>query len=239
MEKRRFDRLSRWLVRSESRRSTLRALGAGVLVSGLGGLGLGEALARKKKGKKKCKDCCLANGSQCNKTNSKCKAKHCLSTPFTIEAHWTNPGSDHDTYLFVPNQAGASLPAPFIDYYCNASESACESDLYPFTCVSKDAAGPGDELTTVRKLLPGTYEYWIELNNSSPAGDLTVTLRRPNGSVVRSWSSPPNPSVADQIGWHVFDIGGKRGSIVSIDQTIAGDVPDGAHDPNTHVCPAN
>ena len=137
----------------------------------------------------------------------------------------------------MPNEEGASLPAPYIDYTCNPVDSPCADDVYPFICVSQDATGPGDEVTTVRSLIPGTYEYWIELYQSSPEGDLEVTLRNKGGNFIRSWISPANPNAASQIGWHVFDINGKTRSILSVDETIADSMPSGAHDPNTDVCP--
>jgi hypothetical protein len=68
METRRFDRLSVWLGASDSRRATLRALGAGVLASGVSGLGLGQALAKKGKNKKK------SLGATCKKTDQ-CKGQ--------------------------------------------------------------------------------------------------------------------------------------------------------------------
>ena len=195
-------------------------------------------LKKKKKKKKPCTDCCLANGKLCTKASTTCKPKNCLSTPFTIEARWNNPDTDHDTYFFVPNQSGATLPSPFIDYSCNPVDSDCENDVYPFICVSKDATGPGDEITTVRRLIAGKCEYWIELHEPSPAGDLTVTLRDKSGRVVRSWISPANPSPDDEIGWHVFDIDGSTGSIASVNQTVNSELPE-AHTPNTDVCPGN
>jgi hypothetical protein len=67
MDKRRFDWLGTWLATNDSRRMTLRALGAGILASGLSGLGLREATAKhkKKKGKKAVTQTC--------KTSSQCK----------------------------------------------------------------------------------------------------------------------------------------------------------------------
>ncbi|MFN8590989.1 MAG: hypothetical protein U0031_05945 [Thermomicrobiales bacterium] len=90
-------------------------------------------------------------------------------------------------------------------------------------------------MTTVRKLLDGTYQYWIELDEPSPAKDLTVTLRHTNGSRVRSWTSPANLS-AQQVAWHVFDIDGKTGSVTSVDQVINSELPE-VREPNTYVCP--
>ena len=69
---------------------------------------------RKRHGPSK-KALCLSNGSHCEKAGKKCKAKHCLATPFTIEARWSNPASDHDTYLFVPHDLGSDVPSPYID----------------------------------------------------------------------------------------------------------------------------
>lgn len=185
----------------------------------------------------------LCPNSPKKQKNGKCKASNCLGTSLTVEAKWTKAGKDHDTFLFVPNEAGASLPAPFVNNSCNASSTNCENDVYPFTCVSQDAFGPGDEITAVRKLVNGKYEYWIALYYSSLAGDVTVTLRRANGSVVRSWSSPPNPNTGapDRIGWHVFDIQGKSRSITSINKVVNNTPPNATlpfvHQPYTYVCP--
>jgi hypothetical protein len=243
-----FDQLSRHLARVTAltpRRTLLQ--GAAALGTALGGSALwASASNARKKNKRKNKNknknkrknerkkgLCRTNGTTCGKKSKSCQAQNCLNTPFTIEAVWTSD-SDHDTFVFVPNEAGGNLPSPFINFACNGS--GCELDVYPFICVSEDATGPGDEVTTVRQVIPGTYEYWIELESQIPAGDLTVTLRRSNGSVVQSWSSPENASI-DQRGWHVFDINGQTKSITSFDQLIDDDLPEGAHDPNTNVCP--
>jgi hypothetical protein len=75
----------------------------------------------------------------------------------------------------------------------------------------------------------------MELAGASPDEDLTVTLRNANGRALRSWTSPEN-ATADQRGWHVFNIQGSTGSIISFDDLINDDLPTGAHDPNTDVC---
>lgn len=68
MDRKRFDPLSRWLVASETRRATLRALGAGAVATGLGGVGLRESSAKKNKKKKK------GLGARCKKTDN-CKGE--------------------------------------------------------------------------------------------------------------------------------------------------------------------
>jgi hypothetical protein len=153
----------------------------------------------------------------------------------TIRAGWSS-GADHDTYIFVPNRTGSSDPFPFIGAACDREKTA-DGARYPFLFVRRDAPGPGDEVTTVRTLIAGDYEYWIELESASSAGDLTVVLADRDGRTVRSWSSPANPA-AEQRGWHVFDLDGRRGSVTAIDEVIATDLPAGAHFPNTNVCPA-
>lgn len=55
MDEPRFDLPRGWLVRRDSRRSTLRALGAGVLAAGLSTHGLGEGLAKKRRRRTMCK----------------------------------------------------------------------------------------------------------------------------------------------------------------------------------------
>jgi hypothetical protein len=219
-----------------TRRASLRTLGAAGVAAFTGPL---TAAGRKKKKRKnhngKSQEAvCLSNGSHCTKKSKKCTAKNCLNTPFTIEARWSNPATDHDTFFFVPNDLGTNLPSPYISYACHSDSGAAMH--YPFAFVSQDAQGPGDEVTTITLLLDGTYEYWIELSRSSPVGDLMVTLRNPNGRALRSWSSPENAS-ADDRGWHVFNIQGASRSITSSDALINDGLPFGAHDPSTYVCP--
>lgn len=228
MDGHRFDRLTR--------RSVLGSMAA-ALGSGATPIPDGVTVAKRKQ---KCRTCCLANGNACAKKNAKCRPQNCLQTPFTIEAHWTNPDTDHDTFVFVPKQAGRSAPHPFLySVTCNPELSGCENNVYPFVCVSQDAIGPGDEVTTVRRLLPGRYEYWIELHEPSPARDVTVTLRNANGKVLLSLSSPPNPSSTEEIGWHVFDIDGARHSVTRIDQATSVHLPRAAYpaESTTDVCP--
>src|SRR5688500_16240416 len=169
----RLDGITQGLVTVRSRRGFLgRALfqGAAALGVTLAGTALlpDEVAARK---------LCRKNGSRCKHESKRCKPRFCrvtssgsqappnpptppgpqpltIQAPFTIEAVWTSP-RDHDTYFFVPNETGANLPSPFIDYSCNSSNTACETE-YPFVCVNQDATGPGDEITTVTQLLDGT-----------------------------------------------------------------------------------
>ena len=134
--------------------------------------------------------------------------------------------------FFVPNDLGAGLPFPFIDFLCHSDSGT--GMHYPFAFVSQDARGPGDEVTTITLLLNGTYEYWMELAGASPAeiyGD-AAQRERPCPALL----DQPGASTADQRGWHVFNIQGSTGSIISFDDLINDDLPTGAHDPNTDVC---
>jgi hypothetical protein len=233
MENSRFDLLARRLTTrfrgvSTGRRSVLQGA-VGVAAATFGRLALHDEAAAK--------TLCRRNGTRCKKKGKRCRAEYCLKTPFTIEAHWSNPNTDHDTFLFVPNQAGSNLPAPWISVSCNLFNSDCEDDVYPFTCVGQDAQGPGNEITTIRQLLPGTYEYWIGLPDGAPLADLAVQLRNANGRLMRTWISPANPSATDGRGWHVFDIDGANRSITSVDKSFFGDLPLSAHIPYTNVCP--
>ncbi|MGH2616737.1 MAG: hypothetical protein ACRDJC_16000 [Thermomicrobiales bacterium] len=224
-----LDRLTRYIdsfAAFTPRRTLLH--GASALAAALGAAALspGEVEARIR---------CRKSGSRCKKKSKRCRARNCLKTPFTIEARWTNPETDHDTYLFVPNDVGAHEPSPYIEFRCS-SEDTNGGALYPFAFVSGDAQGPGDEITTVAQLLAGTYEYWILLYPQSPDGDLTIDLRNATGRIMRSWISPPNLSL-DTIGWHIFDIDGSTRDITSIDALIDDTLPNGAHDPNRDACP--
>jgi len=143
--------------------------------------------------------------------------------------------------VFVPKKSADSPASPYIDERCNPASSSCQDDVYPFICVSKDAKTAGDEITTVRQLLNGRYEYWIELMTESPAGDVTVTLKNTSGAAVRSWSSPANTNLDGgiELGWHVFDLDGATGNVTSVDETTDIDdyLPNSGHDPNDNVCP--
>ncbi len=238
MDANHFDRITRTvrsrLTVSTRRRTLLRGAGAlGAAVLGGAAL-LDSAAARKKNRSKKSKgDLCLNNGSHCRTKSKKCKAGNCLQTPFSIEATWGNPSSQHDTFLFVPNAPGATLPFPYLDYGCHSGEVG-GGDLYPFAFVSQDAKGPGPEITFVAFLMDGKYEFWMQLDHPAPAGELTVTLRNPNGNVIRSWSSPEN--LTGDRAWHVFDIQGERRSITSVNTAPGVDLPGIAHASSTMVC---
>jgi hypothetical protein len=160
-----------------------------------------------------------------------------VSAPFSIEAVWTT-AMNHDSYLFVPKETPDSNSSSFIAWDCYPANSNCDEDVYPFACGSPDVnPGPGAEVITVRKLLNGRYEYWVELDHPSPAEGVTVTLIDDGGSVVRSWSSPINLSLTLEIGWHVFDIDGATGQVTSVDETTNDTFPFGAPLPVADVCP--
>lgn len=227
------------LLRSRTAGSSRRRILHGLIGAAVG-LGSGrlphDARAKKKNKKLKRNGAgCRKDGSHCTKESKTCKAAYCLTTPFTIEARWSNATSDYDTFLFVPNAAGASVPSPFINHQCNGDETDAGT-LYPFAFVSRDARGPGDEVTLVLKLLRGAYEYWIRLDNPSPPNDLTVLLRNANGRVIRSWTNPENTSTSVQQGWHVFDIESESRGITSVDRLIEETLSEGAHDPSTLAC---
>ena len=216
MDDNRFDGLTRFLGGGATRR------GAVALLAGVAGATLAAGEAKKKKKKKPCKDCCLENGNACT-TGAACKSANCLKTPFTVQAKWGST-KKHFSWVLLPHFAGQDLP--YIDSDCNPGNSSCEDDRYPFICVDKTiagpaGAGPGDEVATVRKLVADTYQYWVQLDPSSASGDVTVTLRRSNGGIVRSWSSPANASTSEIAEWHVFDIDGKTGSIALIDRLMS------------------
>jgi hypothetical protein len=157
-----------------------------------------------------------------------------VTAPFRIEAIWSGD-PDYDTFLFVPRASAAASPGPFIKYDCNP-DSDCDVE-YPFACVSQDATGPGNEITTVHQLLAGTYEYWIQVEALAPAGELTVQLVK-DGSVLATWYNPANPSGNQEIGWHVFNIDGATGQFTTAGETIDDTLPDAAHEEHEDVCPS-
>jgi hypothetical protein len=242
MDQHRLATATRSLTTAPSRRDLLRGLTSA-------GLGLGMARTPvRAEGRKKAKPTpkprqglCTRDGSKCRRPGKTCKKRYCLSTPFTIEASWTKE-ADHETYLFVPPQNAATGFAPYIYAICNPDTSRC-AEAYPFACVDDDAI-IGAEVTTIHRLLPGTYEYWIELDSEpdNPDGEVAVTLKAKDGRVVRRWRRRPNPVVMSGQGWHVFDIDGRTGRVTTIDEAPTEppiDLPNDAYDPSTNVCPFN
>jgi len=233
----RFDRLARSLATATvTRRRTLLQGAAWLGASMAGGVWIPDVTEAKRKRK----PLCTANGSRCKHKSATCTTSNCLTAPFSVEAQWTGPNALYATYVFVPKEAGTTVPSPFIssssNIACTPAASNCEADIYPFACISQDAPGSGPAETTVRKLLKGTYEYWIYVINDSAAGAVTVTLRNAQEQVVRTWSSPVNPNNF-YLSWHVFDLDGSAGSVKSVDTTNQNGMPGGAHFPNTNVCP--
>jgi hypothetical protein len=171
---------------------------------------------------------CTSSGEPCSNPGTNCQEGFCLQAPFTISATWQST-NNHDTWLFVPPQDGATGPRPQIDYDCNQTKSPCAAQ-YPFACVSRDASGPGDEVTTIFELLPGRYEYWIA-SQPAAAGELTVTLTDRNGRLVRAWINPAVTSALNG-SWHVFDLDGVAGRVTSVDAP-----PARFPLPVTNVCP--
>lgn len=201
-------------------------------LSALIGLGLSESGTAKKRKKKKPKNLCRPDGASCRKKGKQCQNRFCLQAPFTIEATWTSAFS-HDAYLTVPKENASTRPGPYLNFACNEGNSNCEAK-YPFACISEEQTAPGDGVTTVYKLLPGAYEYWVQIHADTERELVTIVLRDKGGRVVREWT---NPDVSgSERGWHVFDIDGQRGSFRSIDELADQSLPKAAVDPFTFVC---
>ncbi len=235
MNEKRFAAWTRSWSGLPSRRHLLRGLASAVLGWGTGRLP--EPVEAKKKAKPKPKPStglCARNGSKCRRPGKDCKKRYCLTAPFTISATWTET-TDHDTYLFVPPQDAATGPSPYLYFRCTPETTTCE-EAYPFACVDGDEREIGDEVATVHRLLPGRYEYWLDLYDPSLAGAATVTIRAATGRVVRQWTSPDTRAL-DSSAWHVFDFDGRDGRVTAIDELAPGPMPDAAHDPSTTVCP--
>ncbi|MGH2615126.1 MAG: hypothetical protein ACRDJC_07800 [Thermomicrobiales bacterium] len=161
--------------------------------------------------------------------------------PVHLEASWTQT-ADHESYLFVPPRNATTGPAPHIFALCNPGNSRCAA-AYPFACVNADIT-IGAEVTTIHQLLPGTYEYWVELDSepNNPDGEVTVALKDKTGRVMRRWTRRADPTGISGLGWHVFDVDGRSGRVTGIDAVRTDaplDLPTGAHDPTTSVCPFN
>jgi hypothetical protein len=221
------------LTRVPSRRDVLRGL-AGVGI-GLGAARLPESADAKKNKKRRKKrknndagPRCARNGERCDRRGDDCQASYCLKAPFTIEAIWES-GASHGTYLYVPPEDEATGPFPYTHYDCNQGNSACEV-RYPLACVSEDDQGPGNAVATIYKLLPGGYEYWIDLDTPAAAGELVIVLRDGAGRVVREWPNPTN-ATNQGVAWHVFDFDAD-GHVRSVDVALTGFYVE-----STDVCP--
>lgn len=175
----------------------------------------------------------VAKKGRNGKGKKQCKSAFCLRSPFTIEATWTSD-RDQDAYLFVPAENAATGPGPYLNFACNSGNSSCAAK-YPFACIDEDQAGPGDGVTTVHRLLPGTYEYWIFLASETAAGEVTVVLRDKGGRVVKEFSNPANLTDRQQ-SWHVVDINGAQGTARPVDALLDKTLPTAARDPFTFVC---
>jgi hypothetical protein len=235
MRAHRFDRLTRSWTTFVSRRAMVGGLAAAGLLPTTESVLAAKNRARK--GKKRT-ILCRRDGASCKRESNRCKSKFCLTTPFTIEARWSSTGQDHDAVLFVPKAPGDDNPppSPYIAMDCLASDTN-NGALYPFAFFDGDLqAGPGAETGTVRRLLAEKYEFWVRIDGPALAGDLTVRLRHGNGKLVSAWKSPPNPSSADLLGWHVFDINGARRSITVVDEAGI-DLLEDEHPETTFVCP--
>lgn len=187
-----------------------------LLAAGLAAVGIGQVSPDAIEAK----DSCKKSGKPCKKKKKGCKAKFCetgLAAPFTIEANWTNPATDHDTFLFVPNLPGNAFPSPHIDMTCTSSK-AFDGTVYPFAFVSGDAIGPGNEVTTIKELVDGRYEYHLQLHGPSPADDVEVRLVQ-KGKVVQSWRNPASP-LEDH--WRVFSltVAGKRVTLETLGDIV-------------------
>lgn len=223
------------LASPPSRRDVLRGLVAAAL--GLGAPRLPDAAEaknkRRKKRRRKHRDAgprCARSGEECDTRGNDCQASNCLTAPFTIEAIWEST-ANFATYLHVPPEDGATGPSPYIYNDCNQSNSACAEE-YPFVCVDGGYEGPGTVIATIHELLPGVYEYWLQLPFGAAAGEAVLVLRDGDGRIVREWTSPPNATHPLTKAWRVFDVDG-NGRVRSIDTTL-----NGFYDPATDVCPS-
>ncbi len=228
-----FATLTPFLSGAPSRRHLLRGLAAAGIGWGADRLQDDAASGRRRKKRRKKNQTpvgplCTGRGEPCSNPGTNCKESFCLRAPFTISAIWQSD-TNHDTWLFVPPQDETTGPRPQIDYDCNQSNSPC-AEQYPFACVSGDDSGPGNEVTTVYELMPGTYEYSIA-SSLAQAGELTIVLTDREGRVVRTWSNPAITSPTINF-WHVFDVDGRTGRVTSVDAP-----PANFPLPVTNVCP--
>jgi hypothetical protein len=160
-----------------------------------------------------------------------------VQPPFTIEQHRAAflANVDFGVTLFVPNAPGATFPHPWVDATCE-SDDTLDGVQYPFLFVSRNGPSGDERNTTVRHLLPGRYEYIVSLESQATnANEVLVLLRDASGVVVQWWGNPTKAQNGPGV-WHVFDLEGATGRVVTINQSRVV-LFDAAHLPETDVCP--
>lgn len=232
MDQHQFVTVARSLTGLPSRRHLLHGLAGAGLVLGVARWPE-AAEAKKKRRPKRRTGLCRKNGSACARPGKTCQQRYCLNAPFTIEASWPEQAGNA-IVLFLPPQNATTGPAPYIHDGCKPDEYDCEG-TYPFACLDGDAQSAGDEITTIHRLLPGRYEYWVDLYAPSPAGVVTVAIEAANGRDVRAWTNPSTAAL-DSSAWRVFDVDGGDGRVIPVDALAEGPMPDAAHDPSTSLC---
>jgi hypothetical protein len=232
MEQNQFPVAPHFLTPLPSRRHLLRGLAGAGLAVGAARLPI-DSGAKKRKPKRR-KGLCRKNGTPCKSPGKSCQKRYCRDAAFTIEAIWTET-ANHDAFLWVPSENEATGPGPYVHHPCTQTTSRCD-EAFPFACGSGDVSTTGAEVTTIFRLLPGSYEFWIEIDDLAQEGAVAVVLRNGYGRIVRRWSSPANATQSRQ-SWHVFDIDGRLGLVTAIDELIDKRIFT-VKDPSTNVCPS-
>jgi len=123
---------------------------------------------------------------------------------FTAVLTWGQNPRDLDTHLFIPEVAANATKTPGHIWYSNLGTIS----QYPFALLdTDDVTSFGPEITTVFKLLPGTYKYFVH----HFSGD--STLAKSQGKVIvnlrgasQSFNVPTTDTNPPHIYWHVFNV---------------------------------
>jgi len=144
---------------------------------------------------------------------------------FTAVLTWGENPRDLDTHLFIPEETTNTAKTPGHVWYSNLGSIT----QYPYAFLdTDDVTSFGPEITTVFKLLPGTYKYFVH----HYSGDSTLALSQ--GKVIinlrgesRSFDVPTTDITPAHRYWHVFNVevqANGSASIQSVNQLVADSV---------------
>jgi len=143
---------------------------------------------------------------------------------FTTVLTWGENPRDIDTHLLIPEESTPGKTPGHV-YYANQGSIS----QYPFAWLeTDDVTSFGPEITTVFKLLPGTYKYFVHQYSvdstlAQSQGKVIVNLR----GASSSFDVPTTDTTPAHRYWHVFNVdvqANGSASIQPVNQLVADSV---------------